>query len=146
MTVAQPHLNLRVMKTMSDQIFIGKQEFRDQRERMVEEWDVSEEEAKEAFKNVKTQVMMASQDLDKDWSDETVEAVTNLVMGIQQQQYQNSQRNKSHFYDRLFRFLTGTTQLTAAAISGYAFFSGNVFVGVIFGAIAAATVIQQLRQ
>ena len=127
-------------------IFIGKQEFRDQRERMVEEWNVPEEEAEEAFKNVKTQVMMASQDLDKGWSDETVEAVTNLVMGIQQQQFQNSQEQKSHFYNRLFRFLTGTFQIVVAGMAAFFFVQGNMVLGVAFALMAVATVLQHLRQ
>lgn len=117
---------------MSSKITIGKDALRDQRKRMKEEWGLSEEEAEEAFKDVKTQVMMASQDLGKNWSDDVVNAVTNIVMAIQYQQYQQSKRHRSHFYDRLFRFLTGSMITAFAGFGIFLILTGNFVFGGVF--------------
>lgn len=127
---------------MSEQLFISKDAFRDQRERMVEEWGIDKEEANEAFEQVKTQVMLASQDMGNGWSNETVEAVTNFVMSIQQQQHQNSQRRKSHFYGRLNRLLNTLCigASTGAAVVHY--ISGSQAWAAFFAIIAVLTLIQ----
>lgn len=107
---------------MTQQLAIGEEQLRDQKERMVEEWGVPEEEAEEAFKTVKTHVSLRAQDMGKNWSEETLNAVTNLVIAIQQQQHVANQQRKAHFYDRLFRFVTSSLQMTAvgtAAVFAY---------------------------
>lgn len=129
---------------MTDTILLGKQEFRDQKERMVEQ-GVSEEEAEEAFKNVKTQVTLAAQELDKEWSDETINAVTNLVVAIQQQQHQNRLRNRKDFYDRLFRFLTGTVQMAAFGAGVFLAVAGQPLLGGVLIILAVSALIRQLR-
>lgn len=114
---------------MSDQIIIGREAFSDQKKRMVEEFGLEEEEAKEYFDNVKTHVMLQAQEMDKDWNDETVEAVTNLVFAIQQQQAEMNHQVKGRFYNRLFTFLTSTLQATLFSFGVWLLVGGNYLTG-----------------
>lgn len=125
---------------MSDQIIIGREAFSDQKERMVEEFGLSEEEAEEYFDNVKTHVVLQAQEMDKDWSDETVKAITNLVFAIQQQQAEMTHRAKEKFYDRLFTFLTSTIQVSLFGTGVWLLMSGYGFIGSILFAIGFASV------
>lgn len=131
---------------MGNSIVITEREFQDQEERMVEEMDISEEEAEEVFKEVKTRVMLQAQEMDKNWSDETVRAITNLVIGIQQQQQSNLHRSRRDFYSRLFSFITGTLQLTATAFGVFLITAGHYIFGVGLLLLAVVSLVQQLRR
>lgn len=125
---------------MSDQIIIGREAFSDQKKRMIEEFGLEEEEAKEYFDNVKTHVMLQAQEMDKDWNDETVEAVTNLVFAIQQQQHQMNHQAKSRFYSRLFTFLTSTLQAALFSFGVWLLLGGNYLTGGLLLCLGAASV------
>lgn len=125
---------------MSDQIIIGREAFSDQKERMVEEFDVPEKEAQEYFDNVKTHVTLQAQEMDKDWNDETVEAVTNLVFAIQQQQAELGSQAKSRFYNRLFTFIASTLQATLFSFGVWLLLGGNYIAGGLLLSLGIASV------
>lgn len=117
-------------------IIIGPEQLRDQKERMVEEYDIPEEEAEKVFSDVKTQVMLQSQEAGQDWSNETIEAVTNLVIAVQQQQQIKRNRRRQHFYDRLYNLIGAATIAGAAAVT-----SASAYIGDYIGAFIAGVVL-----
>lgn len=96
---------------------------------MIEEFDIPEEEAQEYFDNIKTHVTLQAQEMDKNWSDETVEAITNLVFAIQQQDAEMGHQAKGRFYNRLFTFITSTLQAAFFVFGAWLLFGGNYIAG-----------------
>lgn len=126
-------------------IVIGEEQMRDQRERMVEDWDVSEERAEEVFTDVKTHVSLHAQELGKNWSNETLEAVTNLVIAIQQQQQAQTQRQQTAFLKRLYSFITGTIQAGFAGAGVYLLLNGFTVIGAVLLFLAIGSVVASLK-
>lgn len=116
-------------------ITVGPEQLRDQKQKMVEEWDVSEEKAEKVFTDVKTQVSLQAQELDKDWDTETLNEVTNLVIAIQQQSYENIQRRKSHFYGRLYNLFAGMLLAGMAGVVGVLVHAGDYTSAAVAGAV-----------
>lgn len=58
----------------------------DQKKWLMEEHDMTEEEAEEVYESMKTQVMLLAQNAERDWDKEEYEAVTDVLLGIQRQQ------------------------------------------------------------
>ena len=130
---------------MSDTpIIIGQEEFRDQRKRMIEDWGVPEEQANEMFTDVKTHVSLHAQELDKGWDNETLEAVTNLVIAIQQQPYSKQQQRRVDFLNRLYGFITGMMQFGFASAGVYLLLNGFTIVGAVLFFLALGSVITSL--
>lgn len=71
--------NVRVEQHINDPSDV----FTDQREKLQEDLDMSEEEAEEIYKGVKTQIMLSSQEAGKKYSTETINALTNLAVASQ---------------------------------------------------------------
>lgn len=117
-----------------DFITIGAEELKDQRERMVEEWDVTEDRAEEIFTDVKTQVSLTAQEMGKQWDNETLEAVTNLVMAIQFQNQQTKLMRQSHFHNRVYNLIAAMVLGGLAGLLGMLVTMGNVVgAGIVMG-------------
>lgn len=115
---------------MNSEIIITEDELKDQRERMVENFGYTEEQAEELFEDIKTYVQLKSQDLGKNWNDEAIDAVTNLILAIQTQYATNQAQRRARFYERLYNFLSG---ILIAALAGFAvvgFKEANIYVAV----------------
>lgn len=114
-----------------DTLIIGRDELCDQRERMVEEYGLPPEQAEEAFTEMKTQVSLQAQEMGKDWDDDVLEEVTNLVIGIQQQEFERHRQRKANFYDRLYNLLAGALIAATAMGSAVRFYQGYYAAAVV---------------
>jgi hypothetical protein len=91
----------------------------DQKERLIEEHDMTEEEAEEVYTTMKTQVMLMAQTADRDWDTDEYEAVTDVLMGIRNQQVelmeqmQNSRLSTLARYLPVVLFIGGIAELSA---------------------------------
>lgn len=106
-------------------IFVTPQDLDDQREIMVEEYDVPEEKAEEIFEDTKTYVMLQSQELGKDWDSEVIEAVTNLLISVQRQVSNNRYRRKQQFYARVYNLVSASIVGVGAASLALMVYIGN---------------------
>jgi hypothetical protein len=88
----------------------------DQKQRLVEEHDMSEEEAEQVYKSMKTQVMLLAQSAERDWDKDEYEAVTDVLMGIQHQQAEMMEQMEQSRLATVARYLP--TLLAVSAMAG----------------------------
>lgn len=80
---------------------------------------MTEEEAEEVYTTMKTQVMLMAQTADRDWDTDEYEAVTDVLMGIRNQQVelmeqmQNSRLSTLARYLPVVLFIGGIAELSA---------------------------------
>jgi len=115
----------------------------------MEEHGLSEEEAQDQFDNVKTMVMLQAQEMDKGWSDETVNAITNLIFAIQQAQVeaqkQARSRSRVQFYGKLYRTITAGIRYSFLAVGVHFILAGMTLVGGAFIAVGLAFLLVYLK-
>jgi len=80
----------------------------DQKRVLVEEHDMSEEEAEQVYKSMKTQVMLLAQSAERDWDTGEYEAVTDVLMGIQHQQAEMVEQMEESHIATIARYLPKT--------------------------------------
>lgn len=127
---------------MNQDIYITPEDLKDQKERMVEEYDVPEEEAEAIYKDMKTYVMLQSQELGKDWGDEAVNAITNLLISIQNQVNQQRFYRRQLFFSRLYNLVSGVFIGLSSGIAGAFFFTGNYFMTIVALTVAFALIVK----
>lgn len=101
----------------------------DQKRVLVEEYDMSEEEAEQVYKSMKTQVMLLAQTAERDWDRDEYEAVTDVLMGIQHQQAELVEEMEQSYIATIARYLPTTLGLVGV---------GQLVVGVFLVANGAA--------
>lgn len=78
---------------------------RDQREVLMEEYDLSEKEADQFFESMKSQVMIAAQNADRDWNNDQYEAVTNVFIGLRNRQNRMAEEKYSGKLGTFWKYL-----------------------------------------
>jgi hypothetical protein len=110
----------------------------DQKEVLVEEYDMTEEEAEQVYKSMKTQVMLLAQTAERDWGKDEYEAVTDVLMGIQHQQAEIIEQMEESHMATLARYLPallGLGGLVGAATAVWMALTMNVAIPVFVMAI-----------
>lgn len=66
-------------------IRLDEEALKDQREKLVEKYGITKEEADQIWENTRLNINLASQEADCDWDAETLDDITNFMLSIQQQ-------------------------------------------------------------
>lgn len=105
---------------MSD-FSLSPDDLEDQRERLKDRFDVDDDRVDEVWEDVRLRVNLASQEAGYKWSDETKDAVTNVVLSLHQQLIARQQKAKQAARRRLIRdgvLHVALVVVAYAAISG----------------------------
>jgi len=93
------------MRQEQEAIPISKLVVNDQRNVLIEDYGLTEDEAEEVFESVKTDVMLLAQSAERDWGNEEYEAVTDVLLGIQHQQMETMKEMQQSRLTTVARYL-----------------------------------------
>lgn len=111
----------------------------DQREHLIEDHDYDEEEAEEVFRSVKTFVMLSAQELEEDWTDEEINAMSNILLGIQHQQemMMEQQQQERSILPKIFAAIVTVATAGVFLYAGWLMSTGEMQLAALHGLIGA---------
>lgn len=129
---------------MNPDILITRDDLKDQKQKMVED-GVPEAQAQEIYDDMKTFVMLESQELGKNWNEEVVEAVTNILISVQRQLNENRYYRRQRFYERLYSLLGSVGIAGLAGLFAVSVYMGDILTSGVFGIMLLVLVVSYVR-
>ena len=96
-------------------VALDSEAFADAKQVLMDEYDMTEEEAERRRETILTNVMLEAQDAGRDWERDEYMAVTDVLMGIQRQQQEQLERMQQSRLAKVARYLPTVLMLTALA-------------------------------